>query len=202
MISPGQDDERANSLELEKIDFVDGTVKKKKGRPSRINQRMIERICSLYKMGATDAEVQKFFGISENTLQRWKKSESFALVIKECKAYVNNQVEQSLLKRALGYEFDEQYEYTNRKGEQYVGTRTKHVVADVTAIAMWLNNRSPERWRRNGNGSGETAGNYVKFEIKLDELRDQDRSSLVRGLRELISQGHRRELTVSNGSNT
>ena len=60
---------------------------------------------------------------------------------------VDIQVENALLKRALGYDYQE--EKIERLSEDSVKvTQTlKHVPADVGAVAFWLKNRRPDKWR-------------------------------------------------------
>ena len=60
---------------------------------------------------------------------------------------MDRQVENALLKRALGYEYKE----VSEKFEGGVLTERKitkkHVVPDITAQIFWLKNRKPEEWR-------------------------------------------------------
>ncbi|MGL6058998.1 MAG: helix-turn-helix domain-containing protein, partial [Culicoidibacterales bacterium] len=53
----------------------------------------------------------------------------------------------SLLKRALGYEYDEVTTTTYSNGEEETKRVTKHVVPDTTAQIFWLKNRKPDDWR-------------------------------------------------------
>ena len=60
---------------------------------------------------------------------------------------LDRQVENALLKRALGYKYDEVTQ-ENIKGELVVTkVVTKEVQPDVTAQIFWLKNRKPEEWR-------------------------------------------------------
>ena len=56
---------------------------------------------------------------------------------------MDRQVENALLKRALGYEYDE---ITTEYGKE-IKRVTKQVVPDVTAQIFWLKNRKPDQWR-------------------------------------------------------
>ena len=69
------------------------------------------------------------------------------------------EVENALLKRALGYEYvEERIEKSKRDGVKVIQT-VKQVVPDTTAQIFWLKNRRPDKWRdkppevREGDGS-------------------------------------------------
>ena len=77
--------------------------------------------------------------------------------LKRGKEVVDRQVENALLKRALGYEYEE----VKEKFEGNVMTeRTvtkKEVVPDVTAQIFWLKNRKPGDWRDKREPEDSTA---------------------------------------------
>ena len=62
---------------------------------------------------------------------------------------VDRQVENALLKRALGYEYTEvTKEYVPDVGKMTVTKEvTKQVIPDTTAQIFWLKNRKPGDWR-------------------------------------------------------
>ena len=98
--------------------------------------------------GLTDEQIAKNIGISRSTLNEWKKKYSdISDTLKRGKEVIDRQVENSLLKRALGYEYEEiseKYEggiLTERK------ITKKQVVPDTTAQIFWLKNRKPSVWR-------------------------------------------------------
>ena len=58
--------------------------------------------------GLTDEQIASNMGISRETLSQWKKKYSdISDTLKRGKAVVDIQVENALLKRALGYSYDE-----------------------------------------------------------------------------------------------
>lgn len=98
--------------------------------------------------GLTDEQIASNVGIGYSTLQTWKsKYQDIQDTLKKGKEVVDIQVENALLKRALGYEYEEvkeEYEC----GELAKTTRTKKQIApDVTAQIFWLKNRRPDKWR-------------------------------------------------------
>lgn len=98
--------------------------------------------------GLTDEQIAKNLGIAYSTFKEYKKKYSaFSATLKKGKEVVDIQVENALLKRALGYEYEEvKEEYEN--GELAKTTKTKKQIApDVTAQIFWLKNRRPDKWR-------------------------------------------------------
>lgn len=98
--------------------------------------------------GLTDEQIAHNIGISVSTLNNWKNNHVEILEsLKKGKEVVDRQVENALLKRALGYEYEE----VKEKFECGVMTERivtkKEVVADTTAQIFWLKNRKPEKWR-------------------------------------------------------
>lgn len=98
--------------------------------------------------GLIDKQIAENIGITTTTLYDWKnKYPAISEALKRGKEVVDIHVENALLKRALGYEYDEvkeKYEY-GRMVERTV-TR-KEVVPDTTAQIFWLKNRKPNVWR-------------------------------------------------------
>lgn len=98
--------------------------------------------------GLTDEQIAKNMGVSAATLYNWKKSYLEILeALKKGKEVVDYEVENALLKRALGYEYIETKTKTESGVITEVTTTTKQVVPDVTAQIFWLKNRKPEEWK-------------------------------------------------------
>lgn len=94
--------------------------------------------------GLTDEQIAKNIGINRDTLYRWKKAyPDFSDALKRGKEVIDRQVENALLKRALGYTYDE----VTFEGGVEVKRVRKQVVPDTTAQIFWLKNRKPEEWR-------------------------------------------------------
>ena len=100
--------------------------------------------------GLTDEQIAHNMGINVKTLWTWKKNyDPICSAIKKGKAPVDIEVENALLKRALGYEYtEERIEISDKDGKKVVQT-LKHVPPDVGAIVYWLKNRKREYWRNN-----------------------------------------------------
>jgi len=94
--------------------------------------------------GLTDEQIAKNMGINIATLYDWKKKyPEISESLKKGKEVVDREVENALLKAALGYEYEE--DVVTNKG-QVVKVR-KYEKPNVTAIIFWLKNRKPDVWR-------------------------------------------------------
>ena len=102
----------------------------------------------LARDGLTDEQLAARMGISPATLYEWKKKfPEISESLKKGKEVVDTQVENALLRRALGYDYTEtRVEESNKDGRKVVETR-KHVPPDTTAQIYWLKNRRPDKWR-------------------------------------------------------
>lgn len=105
------------------------------------------------RKGFNDEQIAEKLGISVAAYYKYQKDNiEFLEAIKRGKAPVDTAVENALLKRALGYEYEEtstEYERGKDGNPVAVGTkRTKKTIPpDVGAIAFWLKNRRPDLWR-------------------------------------------------------
>lgn len=104
--------------------------------------------------GLTDEQIAVNMGIATSTLYEWKKQHSeISEVLKKGKEVVDREVENTLLKRALGYRYKETTRelITDKQTgiSELVVTKVveKEVVPDTTAQIFWLKNRKPEEWR-------------------------------------------------------
>lgn len=97
--------------------------------------------------GLTDEQIADNMGISTSTLYDWKnKYLEISEALKKGKEIVDIQVENALLKRALGYSYSEVT--TEKDGNKIKQKITKkQVIPDTTAQIFWLKNRRPDKWR-------------------------------------------------------
>lgn len=122
-------------------------IKKITGRPTAYKPEFSEQAVHLCKLGATDEELARFFGVSVRTLYRWKaQHEAFCQAIKISGAEADQRVERSLYARAVGYTYDA-VKIMMHKGVVITEKYREHVPPDTTAMIFWLKNRQPEDWR-------------------------------------------------------
>lgn len=104
--------------------------------------------------GLSDKQIAHNIGITQTTLYEWQKRfPELSEALKKGKEVVDREVENALLKRAMGYEYDEvtQEPVTDKDTgitEMRVTKRvTKQIAPDVTAQIFWLKNRKPDEFR-------------------------------------------------------
>lgn len=103
--------------------------------------------------GLTDEQIAKNIGINPGTIYEWyKRFPKIAEAIKKGKGPVDLEVENALLKRAVGFTYTETVKEIRQLpgGKTYTTIKefTKYALPDTTAQAIWLNNRKPKSWQR------------------------------------------------------
>lgn len=94
--------------------------------------------------GLTDKDISQNIGISESTLNAWKKQfPEFSESLKKNKEVADRQVENALHKSAVGYYYEE--DVVTNQGD--VVTVKKYSKPNVTAGIFWVKNRMPDKWR-------------------------------------------------------
>lgn len=126
------------------------------GRKGKFEEWLTEdgltRLTGWARDGLTEPQICQNMGIGISTLTEWKtKFPAIAASIKKGREPVDIQVENALLKRALGYDYEETITEVEDLGggrtKKHVRKVTKHVPADTTAQIFWLKNRKPKQWR-------------------------------------------------------
>lgn len=98
--------------------------------------------------GLTDEQIAHNMGCSRSTLTVWRSSyPAISDALKKGKEVVDREVENALLKRAIGYEYTEEQVTISKKDGRKITQTVKQVVPDTTAQIFWLKNRCPEKWR-------------------------------------------------------
>ena len=110
-------------------------------RPTKYKTEYEEQAYRLCLLGATDEEMVGFFGVTERTLNRWKKRKGFCQSIKRGKLNADANVAESLYKRACGYEHPEDKIFCT-DGKITTVETTKHYPPDTAAAFIWLKNRA------------------------------------------------------------
>lgn len=112
-------------------------------------QPRLEEIKQWCLDGHTDKEMYEALGINADTFYKYKKIKSeFSETLKQTKEIADNQVQDSLWKRANGYDVTEKKTTYDRDGNVVKSEETvKHIPPDPTSCIFWLKNRNPREWR-------------------------------------------------------
>lgn len=137
--------------------------------------------------GLSDEQIAANMGITDSTFYEWKKKYSeISEALKEGKDAVDRQVENALLKSALGYKYDEVTK--ELRDDELVVTKVVHkeVQPNTTAQIFWLKNRKRAEWRdRVENAITGADGGAVKVETLTDADVDARIKELESKLKEL-----------------
>lgn len=140
---------------------------KKRGRPSKYETNVKPNLFLIehwVKDGITDEQIAKRLKIAYSTFRLYiKKHPELSAALKKSKEIVDYEVEESLYKKCIGHYAKEgkafkcKEIYYDDDGNRCERETVRVVEVDVfippdtMAIAIWLNNRRPDRWRRNAN---------------------------------------------------
>lgn len=104
--------------------------------------------------GLTNEQIASNLGISKTTFYKMLNEHSeLSELLKKGKEIIDYEVENALLRRALGYKYEEKTYETKWDDNQgkFREVLTKRVIKEVspdtTAQIYWLNNRKPKQWR-------------------------------------------------------
>lgn len=134
--------------------------------------------------GLTDEQIANNMSIAVSTFYEWKKRyPEISEPLKKNKEIVDVEVENALLKNALGYEYFEEVVATKKEVIYNDGKRvkemsepvileiTKYKHPETTAQIYWLNNRRSKQWRNKHDKDNSDA-----FE-KLDKLLEEQKNA-------------------------
>lgn len=98
--------------------------------------------------GLTKEQIAKNIGIGRTTLYEWEQKEpNIANTLKKGREVVDIEVENALLKRALGYTIKIKEQKVDKDGCVHDIEKEVHIPGDTTAQIFWLKNRKPKEWR-------------------------------------------------------
>ena len=113
-----------------------------------LTEEGLMKITGWARDGLVNEQIAQNIGIHPSTLYDWQnKYPEIAEALKQGKEGVDRQVESALLKRALGYEYEEVKMIATESGGKRVEKTRKQVLPDVGAQIFWLKNRKPKEWR-------------------------------------------------------
>ena len=162
-------------------------AKKAQGRPSRYKQDYDEQARKLCLLGATDKELADFFGVTETTVNNWKKAhQSFFESIRAGKTVADMEIANSLYKSAQdrlipAYQAFKTRNVTYDKKGNKIETEQVEVVevpqavpANDRAIKFWLMNRQPSKWRDKQEPTEEESNDHIVQVTVVRKNQDDD----------------------------
>ena len=156
---------------------------KKTGRKSSYETKIKPRfkeIAAWCRDGLTDIQIAERLYIHPSTLWKHKaENEEFSEILKKNKEIIDAEVENSLLKRAMGFDYiEETIEYLPDKDGNFTKilkkkVTTKMVIPDTTAQIFWLKNRQHEKWRdrKHSEISGEITMSHDDWIKRLNDAK-------------------------------
>lgn len=132
-----------------------------KGKYETNVKSKLEEITEWAKMGLTDKDIAHNLGIGVSTYYKYQDLHiELVDALKKGKVVSDEVVENSLYKRANGFEYTEVTKERRMKGKTaeqmeepdefemvIIKEVTKMVVPDPTSMIFWLKNRKPHQWR-------------------------------------------------------
>lgn len=98
--------------------------------------------------GLTEEQIANNIGIERTTLYRWKNKNCNILnALKKGKEVIDFEVENALLKKALGYTVTLNKQKVTKDGDVVDIREDVYVPPDATAQIFWLKNRKSDKWR-------------------------------------------------------
>lgn len=133
--------------------------------------------------GLTDEQIAQNMGIGNRTLYEWKqKYPQISQSLKKGKEVVDREVENALLRKALGFKetvrkaikcksvrYDNGKRIEEKEHIEYADEEV-YVPPDTTAQIFWLKNRRPDKWK--DKQDVEVSG-LAEEQTKLDDLIKQ-----------------------------
>lgn len=113
-----------------------------------ITKEGLSKIQSWALSGLTNEQIADNMGVNVSTIYEWcNKYPEFANALKRAKSIADEEVENALYKRALGYTVTLNKQKVTKDGIAVDCIEEMHIPADTTAQIFWLKNRKPEKWR-------------------------------------------------------
>lgn len=148
---------------------------KKRGRKGEYHEWLkpsgLKQIREWAEKGRTNKEIaDNLLGVAVSTLYEWQnKFEDFSDALKAGKVIIDDDVKNSLVKRAIGMTIKEVKTEVFANGEIKTTIIEKEIPPETEAMKMWLYNRCPEEFKNKQNlehtGKG---GGGIKIELAGD----------------------------------
>lgn len=122
--------------------------------------------------GLTDEQIASNIGVNRGTLYTWMNQHPIIRnALKKGKEVVDIQVENALLRRALGTTVEEVVTEVDSNGKKHKKVTKKEIPPDTTAQIYWLKNRRRDKWK--DKWDVEVSGELRT--VIVDDLAAQDK---------------------------
>lgn len=129
--------------------------------------------------GLTFAEIARKIGVTKQCLQQWvERYPEVKTALYTTKEQLDYEVENALFRRAVGYKTEEVKTivgYAKKDGTRPVRTEKIEVEIppDVTACLAWLNNRLPDKWKRNRDNFASAEEEKKNQNVTINIIADK-----------------------------
>lgn len=154
----------------------------RRGRPPKYRPEYAELALHLCRLGGTNADLAKAFGVSTKAIDAWiSKKPEFAELVREGRELADARVASALYQRAVGAVVPDTHIATH-EGKTIITPLLKHYPPDTAACSLWLRNRQPDKWREKTSQAIEVtaAGDDALHQAAMRIMQaDTDRLALV-----------------------
>jgi transposase-like protein len=154
---------------LKKVKRVE---KKAVGRISKYEPKIHDNLAKwLARDGYNNEQIAARFEINPSTLQRWiKEYPNLKECLRKGKEEVRYEVEDTLIKRAMGYDYSKEEIEVHDDGFQKKKITSMHVAGDVNAIIFYLRTQWKEKYGDQLVDLTKQFGEAAAMTAKLEEL--------------------------------
>ena len=156
-------------------------------RPSKYETHVKDKLILVEawaRDGLIDAQIAHNLGIAYSTFREHvKKYPALSAALKKGKEVIDIEVENALLKRALGYKYKEVTKElvkdiaTGETSLEVTKEVIKEVQPDTTAQIFWLKNRKPHEWR--DRQQIESTNRNLNLDIDASKMSDEELQSEI-----------------------
>ncbi len=122
----------------------------RKGKYETDIKPRFDEITYWLRSGASEKQIYENLGITKDTFYRYKRNyKEFSDLLKNGRQALVMQLRNTLIKKAMGFEYTEVKQYAREENGNkvtYVEKTTKTALPDVAALNLCLKNYDPDNW--------------------------------------------------------
>lgn len=149
----------------------------------QFSSRKLPKIVKMAESGLADWQIAHNLGVEKGTFVWWKRTHpELKLALERAREPVIQEVENALYKRAIGYDTEEVH-IEKIGGRRRIKRIQRAMAPDVKAIAFYLTNRAPEKWKNTQKIELEGNGGVHIDSLNLSQLSDDQLNVLAEAVR-------------------